>query len=539
MDERPAPAPPAPGPAPLDRRFVVAGGLVLAALAGLAVWLLAITALAPDTRFVVRDAPALELTDQTGQPFSLTSLRGHPVLVFFGYTHCPDVCPATIGTLNQVLADAGDGPRAVFISIDPERDQPPEMATYLKYLPKAYTGLSGTPDQVAANAQRWGVKYAKVDEGSADGYAMAHTADVFLVDAQGRLRGRYPFGTEPGPITAAVKGLLAETPVAAGPITSEPASTPAATAPPSLAPATPPPSAPPSPVAPTPSIAPSAGSSGTPATGDLRVLLVSTSVWAGPQTPVIVTLSEPDGTPLDGAVPVSARVVGANETATAPDVRATTILPTGASRASYVATVQIPAAGWWRLDLLTPDGRKGSVAVEALDPGSTTPIGAPAPDVDTPTLADVGGDLLSLTTQEAPDPRFYQESTADARAAGRPYVLVIDSSRFRVSPACGRALTMTRYLIDRWGDNVAFIHLEPFVYKVVTAAPVLSGDISNPPLNQWTAAWGLGDSVWPATDMPWIFVVDGSGIVRAKYRSIVGTADIDVMLSLIEGRGVQ
>jgi protein SCO1/2 len=510
----------------------VGGGVALAVLVGLAAWLLAMAFLAPDERFVVTDAPALELTDQAGQPFSLASLRGHPVLVFFGYTHCPDVCPATIGTLNQVLADAGDGPRAVFISIDPDRDGPREMASYLKYLPTAYTGLSGSPDEIAANARRWGVKYAKVDEGSPDGYAMAHTADVFLVDAQGRLRGRYPFGTEPGPITAAVKGLLAETPVTAGPIATGP---PVSTG----APATGAPSIPSAPtVVPTaaPSTVPGTSS---PAIGDLRVLLVSSSIWAGPQTPVIVTLSEPDGTPLDGAVPVTARVVGANETAAGPDVPATTILPTGASRASYVATVRIPVPGWWRLDLMTPDGRRGGVSIEALDPGTSAAIGAPAPASDTPTLADVDGQLLAITTQEAPDLRFYQESTADARAAGRPYVLVIDSSRFRVSPACGRALTMTRYLIDRWGADVAFIHLEPFVYQVITSAPVLSGDIANPPLNRWTAAWGLGDAVWPATDMPWIFVVDGQGIVRAKYRSIVGTADIDVMLSVIEGQGVR
>jgi protein SCO1/2 len=518
MNERPAPAPPAP--APIDRRLVVGGGLVLAIIAGLALWLLAVAFLAPDDRFVVTEAPPLELTDQAGQPFSLTSLRGHPVLVFFGYTHCPDVCPATVGTLNQVLAEAGDGARAVFISVDPDRDGPAAMATYLRYLPTAYTGLSGTPEEIAVNANRWGVKYAKVDEGSPDGYAMSHTADVFLVDGAGRLRGRYPFGTEAAPITAAVKGLLAETPAIAGPVATR---APATSAPPIFA----------------PTASPTAAPSSLATPGDLRVLLVSSSVWAGPQTPVIVTLSEPDGTPLDGAVPVSARVIGANETATGPDVRATTILPTGASRASYVATVQIPVAGWWRLDLLTPDGRRGSVAVEALDPGTSAAIGAAAPDTDTPTLDDVGGQVLAVTTQEDPDLRFYRESTADARAARKPYVLVVDSSRFRVSPACGRALTMTRYLLDRWGDDVAFIHVEPFVYQVITSAPVLSGDIADPPLNRWSSAWGLGDAVWPATDMPWIFVVDGDGIVRAKYRSIVGTADIDVMLSLIEGRGVQ
>ena len=130
-----------------------------------------------------------------------------------------------------------------------------------------------------------------------------------------------------------------------------------------------------------------------------------------------------------------------------------------------------------------------------------------------------------------------QTSTADARAAGKPYVLVVDSSRFKVSPACGRALSMVRFLLDRWTD-VPFIHLEPFEYQVITDEPVLSGSLADPPLNRWAAAFGLGDEVWPATEMPWIFVVDGDGIVRAKYTGIVGSADVDVILSMIEGTHV-
>ena len=443
-----------------------------------------------------------------GQPFALTSLTGHPVLVFFGYTHCPDVCPATVGVLNQVLADAGPDVRAVFVSIDPERDGQAEMASYLRYLPDAYTGLSGTPEAIARAATAWGVKYAKIDEGTDDGYGMAHTADVFLVDAAGTLRARFPFGTEAGPITAEVTGLLAERAAA------------------------------PSAVAPAPAATPAALAGGTGPGDDLRVLVVSSSIWAGPETPVIVTLTEPDGTPLDGSQAVAARVIGANETATALDVAAVAIQPAGAKRASFVATVQIPVAGWWRLDLVTADGRKGSVPIEARDPGASAAIGAPAPAIDTPTLDDVGGKALAITTQEAPDLRLYRESTADARAAGRPYVLVVDSARFKVSPACGRAITMVGYLVDRWADEVAFVHLEPFSYQVVTEAPILAGDLADPPLNDQTAALGLGDAVWPATRMPWVFVVDGEGIVRAKYEGIVGSNDIDLILSLIAGRGV-
>jgi hypothetical protein len=107
-----------------------------------------------------------------------------------------------------------------------------------------------------------------------------------------------------------------------------------------------------------------------------------------------------------------------------------------------------------------------------------------------------------------------------------------------VSPLCGEAITMVRYLLDRWQDSVDFIHLEPFVYTIVTDEPVLSGDISQPPLNQWTSAWGIGQDPWGAKAMPWAFVVDAKGVVRAKYTGIIGSADIDVIISLIEGNGV-
>jgi hypothetical protein len=182
-------------------------------------------------------------------------------------------------------------------------------------------------------------------------------------------------------------------------------------------------------------------------------------------------------------------------------------------------------------------GATGSVPISALDPGTTPHLGGPAPDIRTPTLGDVGGLALAVTTAPLPDLRFSQTSTADARAAGKPYVLVVDSVRFKVSPACGRALTMVRYLLDRWPD-VVFIHLEPFEYSIITSEPVLSGDIANPPVNHYARAWGLGDATWPGTKMPWIFVVDGSGTVRAKYTGIVGSADVDLVLGLITGQGV-
>lgn len=534
----PRPAIPAPAaPDRLDRRAVVLGGLVLVMLALLAAGLVALVVLArngalPGTVAAtpnpggfayakVAPAPRLELTDQDGRPFALTSLQGRPALVFFGYTHCPDVCPTTVGILNDVLAAVGPGPRTVFVSIDPERDTPAAMKSYLRYLPSAYIGLSGTPDDIRLAASAWGVQYAKIETGSAGGYAMAHTADVYLVDAQGRLRAHFPFGTDAAAMTASLRVLLAETPPPPEPpVTAPPASVSPAG---SLAP-------------PPATAAPATGGPGTAAT--LHATVVSTSVWAGGQSPVILRIFDVTGAPLDGTLAVRVGVVSAADGSSAgADVAAVAIRPSGETAVSYVATVDIPSPGPWRLRMTAANGAGGTVDVTALDPGSTAPLGGPAPSLRTPTLDDVGGLALAITTVPQPDLRLSRTSTADATAAGKPYVLVVDSARFKVTTACGRALGMVQYQLDRWTD-VVFIHLEPFEYSIVTSEPVLNGDIANPPVNRWARAWGLGDATWPGTKMPWIFVVDGSGIVRAKYTGIAGSADVDVILSLITGQGV-
>ena len=537
-DPNPTSSTPGPESQPLDRRAVVLGGIVLAVFAVIAVGLLAMVAGSglgtgasaspgPSTYAYAEPvpAPALELTDQDGQPFRLAGLAGRPVLVFFGYTHCPDVCPATVGHVNEVLAEVGPGPRIVFVSVDPERDDVAAMANYMRYLPDEYLGLSGTPDEISRNTAGWGVKYARIDQQSDGGYAMAHTADLFLVDAQGRLRARFPFGTSAEPIAALVKQLLAETPAPTDP-PATPTPAPGATQ-------TPAPTR-----APTPAPTTTAGESAAPAADELRLTVVSTSIWAEPSTPIIVHVGDDQGVPLDGATPVSFQVTGAGNAPTGPPVPATAVRPAGERLTSNVANVPIPAAGSWRLNVTTADGRSGSTPIVAMDPGSTVPVGALAPDVDTPTMSDVG-DIKQITTvvDAQIDERFYTTSIADARKAGRPYVLVIDSNRFRVSPACGRAITMVDFLLDRWPD-VTFAHLEPFEYQVITDEPVLSGSLEDPPLNSWTRPWGIGDDVWPATEMPWVFVVDGEGVVRAKYTGVVGSADVDVIVSQITGKGV-
>lgn len=141
-----------------------------------------------------RTAPALRLTDQDGQPFDLADLRGDPVLVYFGYTHCPDVCPTTLADIRAGLRESGVDARVVFVTIDPERDDAAAMKQYADYYQAGYIGLTGTPEEIAETAAAWGVTYSRLPGDSASGYAMAHSTDTYLVDADGLLRHHVFFG---------------------------------------------------------------------------------------------------------------------------------------------------------------------------------------------------------------------------------------------------------------------------------------------------------------------------------------------------------
>jgi protein SCO1 len=466
-------------------------------------------------------APALALTDQDERPFDLSAVRGVPVFVFFGYTHCPDVCPATVGTVGQAMEAYGSPVRAVFVTIDPERDTPAWLREYARYLETGFSAVTGTPDRIAAVAAAWGVRYAKVETGTPGEYSMSHTADVVLIDAQGNLRARFPFGTSAAAMTATLRAVTASTPSPSP--ASKPSSSAAST---SLAIATP--SAIPNAPSPSPSTAP-------PAAAGLTVLVDSSSVWAGPAGPVILGLSA-NGAPIDDSdLVASAQLTTIDGAPVGPAVPTVAVRPPGETRVLYVASPAIPTPGWWRLMVTAERGGftlTGSTDVAALDPGTTAAIGAPAPAVHTPTLDDVGGVAKAVTTDPAPDLRLSRTSTTDALAARQPFVLVIDSWKFRVTSACGKALVMARYLVDRWPGD-AFIHLEPLRYDVVTDTPVLEGSLGDPTLTDAAAGWGLAGDPWGATSMPWIFVVDGNGIVRAKAEGVLGTDDVDVILALI------
>ncbi len=141
-----------------------------------------------------RPAPDLRLTDQDGRPFDLASLRGRPAFVYFGYTHCPDVCPTTLADIRAGIRASGVEADVVFVTVDPARDDAPAMQQYVGFYGPGFVGLTGSEADIAAAARAWGVSYRKLDSDSASGYAMAHTTETYLLDADGRVRHHLFFG---------------------------------------------------------------------------------------------------------------------------------------------------------------------------------------------------------------------------------------------------------------------------------------------------------------------------------------------------------
>ena len=154
-----------------------------------------------------RPAPALALTDQDGNPFDLSSLKGTPVFVYFGYTHCPDVCPTTLADVRAAIQQAGVPAKVVMVTVDPARDNAAWMKTYLDAYKAGFIGLTGTDAQIAAAAAAWGVSYKAEPADSTGSYAMDHTSDVYLVDPSGMLRHHIFFGAGSSLIAQILKSV--------------------------------------------------------------------------------------------------------------------------------------------------------------------------------------------------------------------------------------------------------------------------------------------------------------------------------------------
>ena len=144
-----------------------------------------------------------QLTDQNGKAVTDKNLKGKPTLIFFGYTHCPDVCPTSLFEISEVLRAMGkdaDKVNAVFISVDPERDTPATMKDYLSGFDPHLEGLSGDPAETAKVITSYRVYAKKVPTKDGD-YTMDHTALIYLMDRDGRFVS--PFNLKRAPEEAA------------------------------------------------------------------------------------------------------------------------------------------------------------------------------------------------------------------------------------------------------------------------------------------------------------------------------------------------
>jgi protein SCO1/2 len=148
-------------------------------------------------------------------PVSLADFRGQVVAIFFGYTHCPDICPAGLNNIasafNQLDEDELAQTHALFISVDPERDTPQLMAEYAKYFHTRITGLSGSLKDVAAIAKKYGVYFAKqLDEEaeSADDYYVGHSRSLFIINPDGRVVDMVKHDIDPALITQRIRTWL-------------------------------------------------------------------------------------------------------------------------------------------------------------------------------------------------------------------------------------------------------------------------------------------------------------------------------------------
>ena len=182
---------------------VVQVGLGLLALIGVVV---AITVFFPKTESFrgtlynpALPASEIELTQGNGSNFRLSEKQGDVVLMFFGYTSCPDVCPTTLSEMKRVMAKLGaDAERVqvIFVTVDPVRDTPEKLNEYVSIFNPAFIGLSGSMEELAKVWSDYGVyREEEVLPNSATGYLVNHTARVYLIDRDGNLRLSYSYGT--------------------------------------------------------------------------------------------------------------------------------------------------------------------------------------------------------------------------------------------------------------------------------------------------------------------------------------------------------
>ena len=148
------------------------------------------------------------LTDQRGERRRLEDFRGRLVLLYFGYTFCPDVCAADLVTLKALLDEHGEQVQIIFITLDPERDTPEQLAAYLPHFHVRIVGLTGTTREIRDVADRYKAYYAKAPLMGSGTYLVDHSAAIYLLDQEGRFRGAFPPGASLELMTGVLKDFL-------------------------------------------------------------------------------------------------------------------------------------------------------------------------------------------------------------------------------------------------------------------------------------------------------------------------------------------
>ena len=202
------------------------------------------------------------------------------------------------------------------------------------------------------------------------------------------------------------------------------------------------------------------------------------------------------------------------------------------TRGMYTLTVELPEAGIWGAEFTTEaPGEPAETIRMQLQVADSTPtvrVGERAPASDTPTLADVDGDVTRLSTDADPVEAFYGTSVADAIAAEEPFLLAFATPKFCTSAQCGPTLDKLKPVAEAH-PGVTFINVEPFQLEYVDGQlqPVLDAN------DQLTAA--PATSEWGLLSEPWVFVVDSAGIVQGSFEGVVGEAELERALTAVEG----
>jgi protein SCO1/2 len=161
-----------------------------------------------------RTMPNFTLTSQNGQPMQLSDLRGRTVLMFFGYTHCPDICPTSLSDMKRIKAALGDDAKDVafvFVSVDGARDTPALLKQYVTLFDPSFIGLTGTEAEVRQIALEYGAHFTYDKSASETAYVVNHTADTYVLDKGGQWQAAYALNTLVEDVVKLVKQVIAET----------------------------------------------------------------------------------------------------------------------------------------------------------------------------------------------------------------------------------------------------------------------------------------------------------------------------------------